>query len=126
MISRLPLPSAVRLATYSLVLWQDAIRTRTTECMAWLALRSPPLLSRWRVDFPDEAGMGATPTSEANCASFPRRSGLSPKDSWRSPSQTHRDYLTQLVTWGYVDRTKSVSFWTANGRRSHGYGCAES
>lgn len=47
------------------------------------------------------------------------------KDSWRSPSQTHRDYLNQLVTWGYVDRTKSVSFWTANGRWSHGYGCTE-
>ncbi|UKA73447.1 ParB/RepB/Spo0J family partition protein [Arthrobacter sp. FW306-06-A] len=29
------------------------------------------------------------------------------KDSWRSPSQTHRDYLKQLVTWGYVDRTKA-------------------
>jgi len=24
------------------------------------------------------------------------------KDSWRSPTQTHRDYLNQLVTWGYV------------------------
>lgn len=24
------------------------------------------------------------------------------KDSWRSPSQIHRDYLNQLVTWGYV------------------------
>jgi ParB family chromosome partitioning protein len=24
------------------------------------------------------------------------------KDSWRSPSRTHRDYLTQLVTWGYT------------------------
>jgi ParB family chromosome partitioning protein len=24
------------------------------------------------------------------------------KDSWRSPSQTHRDYLNQLVTWGYT------------------------
>ncbi|WP_353713510.1 ParB/RepB/Spo0J family partition protein [Arthrobacter sp. K5] len=24
------------------------------------------------------------------------------KDSWRSQSQTHRDYLTQLVTWGYT------------------------
>ncbi|MBT2547212.1 ParB/RepB/Spo0J family partition protein [Arthrobacter sp. ISL-65] len=23
------------------------------------------------------------------------------KDSWRSPSQTHRDYLKQLVVWGY-------------------------
>ncbi|MFJ6358612.1 hypothetical protein ACIQJU_16470, partial [Pseudarthrobacter oxydans] len=23
------------------------------------------------------------------------------KDSWRSPSQTHRDYLNQLVHWGY-------------------------
>lgn len=24
------------------------------------------------------------------------------KDSWRSPSQTHREYLNQLVVWGYV------------------------
>ncbi|MDI2036838.1 ParB/RepB/Spo0J family partition protein [Paenarthrobacter nitroguajacolicus] len=24
------------------------------------------------------------------------------KDSWRSPSNTHRDYLNQLVTWGYT------------------------
>jgi ParB family chromosome partitioning protein len=24
------------------------------------------------------------------------------KDSWRSPSQIQRDYLTQLVTWGYT------------------------
>ncbi|MFJ4286831.1 ParB/RepB/Spo0J family partition protein [Paenarthrobacter nicotinovorans] len=24
------------------------------------------------------------------------------KDSWRSPSQTHRDYLNQLVVWGYT------------------------
>ena len=24
------------------------------------------------------------------------------KDSWRSPSQTHRDYRKQLVLWGYT------------------------
>jgi ParB family chromosome partitioning protein len=24
------------------------------------------------------------------------------KDSWRSPGQTHRDYLNQMVTWGYT------------------------
>lgn len=24
------------------------------------------------------------------------------KASWRSPSQTHRDYLNQLITWGYT------------------------
>lgn len=24
------------------------------------------------------------------------------KDSWRSPSRTHRDYLAQLITWGYT------------------------
>jgi len=24
------------------------------------------------------------------------------KDSWRSPSQSHRDYLNQLLTWGYT------------------------
>ncbi|MDQ0867456.1 hypothetical protein QF036_005107 [Arthrobacter globiformis] len=27
------------------------------------------------------------------------------KDSWRSPSQTHRDYLNQLVLWGYKAST---------------------
>ncbi|MDP9989393.1 hypothetical protein J2S98_004583 [Arthrobacter oryzae] len=27
------------------------------------------------------------------------------KDSWRSPSQTHRDYLNQLVLWGYKPST---------------------
>jgi ParB family chromosome partitioning protein len=27
------------------------------------------------------------------------------KDSWRSPSQTHRDYLNQLVLWGYTPST---------------------
>lgn len=24
------------------------------------------------------------------------------KDSWCSPGQTHREYLNQLVTWGYA------------------------
>ena len=24
------------------------------------------------------------------------------KDSWRRPSQNHRDYLNQLVEWGYT------------------------
>ena len=24
------------------------------------------------------------------------------KDSWRYPGETHRDYLNQLVTWGYT------------------------
>jgi hypothetical protein len=27
------------------------------------------------------------------------------KDSWRHPSQTHRDYLNQLVLWGYKTST---------------------
>jgi len=31
------------------------------------------------------------------------------KDSWRSPSQAHRDYLNQLVTWGYtVSETEKI------------------
>lgn len=44
------------------------------------------------------------------------------KDSWRSPSQTHRDYLNQLVTWGYVDRTNWVSLGPLTDHWSQRYG----
>ena len=33
------------------------------------------------------------------CAGFEKTIA---KDSWRSPSQTHRDYLNELITWGYT------------------------
>jgi ParB family chromosome partitioning protein len=33
------------------------------------------------------------------CAAYERTIA---EDSWRSPSQTHRDYLNQLVLWGYT------------------------
>ncbi|MFF1254960.1 ParB/RepB/Spo0J family partition protein [Pseudarthrobacter sp. NPDC058329] len=36
------------------------------------------------------------------CAGYERTIA---KDSWRSPSQTHRDYLNQLVLWGYTPST---------------------
>src|ERR1700676_4214013 len=58
-------------------------------CRALLAARSPPLLSRWRVVFPDEAGTGLTPHSAAKLASERKRCTLSPAvrsncaaDSW--------------------------------------------
>src|ERR1700686_3003806 len=47
-------------------------------CSALLAPRSPPLLRRWRVVFPEEAGTGLTPHSAAKLASDCRRSALSP------------------------------------------------
>src|SRR5438477_5958835 len=45
---------------------------------ALLAARSPPLLRRWRVVFPEEAGTGLAPHSAAKLASDCRRSALSP------------------------------------------------
>jgi hypothetical protein len=38
-------------------------------CSALLAARSPPRLSRWRTVFPDDAGTGLTPHSDAKLAS---------------------------------------------------------
>src|SRR3954447_24282118 len=58
-------------------------------CRALLAARSPPLLSRWRVVLPDEAGTGLTPHRAAKLASERKRCTLSPAvrsncaaDSW--------------------------------------------
>ena len=44
----------------------------------WLAWRSPPRLSRWRVVLPEEAGMGAAAHRCAQAASERSRSGWSP------------------------------------------------
>jgi hypothetical protein len=78
MISRLLLPSAVRLATYCWVRRSLPMRTTRIMCGARLASRSPPLLSRCRTTFPDGASMGETPQKLAKEASLSRRSGLSP------------------------------------------------
>jgi hypothetical protein len=84
MISFLPRPSSVRLATYSRVLASCDMRTKTMRWRAELACLSPPRESRWRFVLPEEAGTGATPAKAANAASLPMRSGLSPKvtNSW--------------------------------------------
>src|SRR5664279_2067842 len=65
-----------RSADISLVsFWQtrvagcELIRVITIRHRAWLACRSPPGLSRWRVTFPDDAGIGATPHRCAHAAS---------------------------------------------------------
>ncbi|MET3176391.1 UNVERIFIED_ORG: ParB family chromosome partitioning protein [Arthrobacter sp. UYCu721] len=37
------------------------------------------------------------------------------KDSWRTPHQSHRDYLNQLVTWGYtVSETEQIIIDSGN------------
>jgi hypothetical protein len=51
----------------------NAIRQR-----AWLAWRSPPGLRRWRVIFPEDAGIGAAAHRCAQAASERSRSGWSP------------------------------------------------
>src|SRR4029077_3243598 len=47
-------------------------------CSALLAARSPPRLSRCRTVFPEDAGTGLTPHSDAKLASDRNLSGLSP------------------------------------------------
>lgn len=47
-------------------------------CGSRLACRSPPRLSRWRLVFPELAGIGAAPHRAAKEASVRIRSGLSP------------------------------------------------
>src|SRR5215210_4403772 len=61
MISRLLLPSAERLVTYSLVRRSRLMRARQIIYSARLASRLPPRLRRWRTTFPEEASTGDTP-----------------------------------------------------------------
>ena len=75
MISRLLLPSAVRLATYSLVRRSRRIRARQIMYSARLASRLPPRLRRCRTTLPEEASMGETPHRLAKEASLLRASG---------------------------------------------------
>src|SRR5215218_3004651 len=70
MISRLLLPSCVRLATYSLVRRSRRIRARQIMYSARLASRLPPRLRRWRTTFPEEASTGDTPQRLAKEASL--------------------------------------------------------
>ena len=70
MISRLLLPSCMRLATYSLVRRSRRIRARQIMYSARLASRLPPRLSRCRTTLPEEASMGETPHRLAKEASL--------------------------------------------------------
>src|SRR5215216_903714 len=95
MISRLDLPSAVRLATYSLVRRSCLIRTTQIRCRERLASRSPPRLRRCLTIFPEDASIGETPQRLAKEASLFRRWGLSlrphsaasPHGPYRSPEE---------------------------------------
>src|SRR5215204_2335536 len=77
MISRLLLPSAERLATYSLVRRSRPIRTMQIMYNARLASRLPPRLRRCRTTLPEEAWTGETPQRLAKEASLFNLSGLS-------------------------------------------------
>src|SRR5918994_7720149 len=89
-ISRLDLPSAARLATYSLVRPSCLMRTTQIRCRQRLASRSPPLLSRCLTTFPEDASMGETPQRLAKEASLFRRCGLSPRP--HSAASLHGPY----------------------------------
>src|SRR5919107_3210726 len=77
MISRLLLPSVVRLATYSLVRLSLRIRARQIMYSARLASRLPPRLRRCLAILPEEASMGETPHRLAKEASLLNLWGLS-------------------------------------------------
>ena len=74
MISPL-LPSAVRLATYSLVRRSRRIRARQIMYSARLASLLPPRLRRCLTILPEEASMGETPHRLAKEASLPTSEG---------------------------------------------------
>ena len=57
---------------------RDPSRVITIRHSAWLAWRSPPRLSRFRLTLPEEAGIGATPHRCAHELSLRSRSGWSP------------------------------------------------
>jgi hypothetical protein len=78
MISALDFPSAVRRSAQAWVAGSEPSRVNTIRHKAWLAWRSPPGLSRWRVTFPDDAGIGAAPHRCAQAASERSRPGWSP------------------------------------------------
>jgi hypothetical protein len=92
MISRLLLPSVVRLATYSLVRRSRRIRARQIMYSARLASRFPPRLRRWRTTLPEEASMGETPhrqTGEGGFAPQPLgvvfKATISSVAAWSAP-----------------------------------------
>src|ERR687897_3259797 len=98
MISRLLLPSALRLATYSRVRGSRLIRARQTMYSARLASRLPPRLRRWRTTFPEEASPGDTPQRLAKEASLLNLWGLSPATvssvaAWSVPDACQTDQL---------------------------------
>src|SRR5215203_3909301 len=78
MISRLLLPSAVRLATYACVRGSRRIRARQIMYSARLASLLPARLRGCLTTLPEEASMGATPHRLAKEASLPNLWGLSP------------------------------------------------
>src|SRR5215211_360024 len=78
MISRLLLPSCVRLETYSCVRRSRRIRARQIMYSARLASRFPPRLRRCLTTLPEEASTGETPHRLAKEASLLNLWGLSP------------------------------------------------
>src|ERR1035441_3903379 len=78
MISFFDRPWVLRRSTEARVGGCELIRVITIRHRAWLAERSPPGLSRWRVTFPDDAGMGAVAHRCAQAGSERSRSGWSP------------------------------------------------
>src|SRR5262249_60655615 len=71
-------PSLLGRATWAGAGGWELIRVMTIRYRAWLACRSPPGPGRWRVTFPEEAGMGAAAHRCAQAASERSRSGWSP------------------------------------------------
>ena len=78
MISLFDSPSLLRRPAQARVAGRDFSRVITIRHSALLASRFPPRLSRCRLVFPEEAGIGATPHRCAHELSLRSRPGWSP------------------------------------------------
>ncbi|MGY4542508.1 ParB family chromosome partitioning protein [Arthrobacter sp. UYNi723] len=66
------------------------VKVETSDAWAWNPLRDHVAKTTTRPEFALIALV---------CAGYEKTIS---KDSWRTPRQSHRDYLNQLVTWGYT------------------------
>ena len=107
------------------------VRRRVT--MIWWSARlsclSPLRSSRWRIVFPDEAGIGAAPASRANAASLTRRPRCDQESTtWAASNGPMPGWLSScgaslLVSFSISrasSRSSAVSCWTrrATARRA--------
>ena len=87
-------PSLLRRSAWARAGGCEPSRVITIRHRAWLASRPPPGPGRWRVTFPDDAGIGAAAHRCAQAASERSRSGWSPAAMSSSAAVPGADAVT--------------------------------